>query len=145
MTKQRGPGGKGRRKAKSNAAAKTNELLFADDYSAYAYVRENNGSGHFRVLCADGAERMGVLRGRMRKRVWIRRGDIVLVTLREFEDAKADIVHKYNGPEVSRLAAMKEIPDAIMKFYVALDGEDAEDAAELEFFAFADDENIDNI
>jgi len=144
MAKPRGPGGKGRRKAKSNSSG-SNELLFADDYSAYAYVQENNGSGHFRVLCSDGGERMGVLRGSMRRRVWVRRGDIVLVTLREYEDAKADIVHKYSGVEVSRLASMKEIPESLMRSYVALDGEQVEDSAELEHFAFADEEGIDSI
>jgi translation initiation factor 1A len=145
MAKQRGPGGKGRRKAKA-VSAKSNELLFADTYSSYAYVKENNGSGHFRVLCTDGLERMGVLRGSMRKRVWVRRGDIVLVTLREFEDSKADIVHKYNATEVSRLANMNEVPESLMKFYIALDGEEVEDSAELDYFAFADDdETIDAI
>lgn len=144
MAKQRGPGGKGRRKAKSTSS-KSNELVFADDYSSYAYVKENNGSGHFRVLCADGSERMGVLRGSMRKRVWIRRGDIVLVTLRDFQDTKADIVHKYSSLEVTRLAGMKEIPESLMKFYVALDGEEVEDSGELEYFAFAEEESIDAI
>ena len=144
MAKPRGPGGKGRRKAKSNSS-RSNELLFADDYSTYAYVQENNGSGHFRVLCSDGGERMGVLRGSMRKRVWVRRGDIVLVTLREYEDAKADIVHKYSSTEVSRLASMKEIPESLMRSYVALDGEHVEDSAELEYFAFAEEDGIDSI
>ena len=145
MAKPRGPGGKGRRKAKSNAS-KSNELLFADEaYSAYAYVQENNGSGHFRILCSDGGERMGVLRGSMRKRVWVRRGDIVLVTLREFEDTKADIVHKYSATEVSRLSSMKEIPDSLTRSYVALDGEEIEDSAEIEYFAFAEEDGIDAI
>ena len=145
MAKTCGPGGKGRRKAKA-VSAKSNELIFADTYSSYAYVKENNGSGHFRVLCTDGLERMGVLRGSMRKRVWVRKGDIVLVTLRDFEDSKADIVHKYNGAEVSRLSNMGEVPESLMKFYVALDGEEVEESAEVDYFSFADDEeNIDAI
>lgn len=144
MGKQRGPGGKGRRKGKGTCG-KSNELVFADEYSSYAFVKENNGAGHFRIICGDNTERMGVLRGSMRKRVWVRRGDIVLVTLREYEDAKADIVHKYNSTEVTRLSSMKQIPESLMKFYVATDGAEVEDTAELDYFAFGEDEDIDNI
>lgn len=145
MGKQRGPGGKGRRKAKSTSG-KPNELVFSDDFSSYAFVKENNGGGHFRVLCDDNTERMGVLRGSMRRRVWVRRGDIVLVTLRDYEDAKADIVHKYTSAEVIRLSSMKQIPESLMKFYVATDGEDVEDTTEtLDYFAFGDEEDIDAI
>lgn len=144
MGKQRGPGGKGHRKAKASSG-KTNELVFAEEHSSYAFVRENNGGGHFRILCDDNTERMGVLRGSMRKRVWVRRGDIVLVTLREYEDSKADIVHKYNSSEVLRLSSMKQIPESIMKFYVATDGEDVADTEEVDYFAFGEDDGIDAI
>ena len=125
-------------------APHADELLLIDGHSTDGTraIAQERG---VRVLCDDGTERMGVLRGSMRKRVWVRRGDIVLVTLREYEDAKADIVHKYNETEVSRLASMKEIPDTIMKYYVALDGEEVEDTGELEYFTFAEEDSIDAI
>lgn len=147
MTKSRGPGGKGRRKAKSGAG-KVNELIFAEEESCYAFVKENNGSGHFKLLCQDGKERMGVLRGSMRRRVWVRRGDIVLVTTRDFQDEKCDIVHKYTSTEVTTLSAMKEIPDELMKHYVSLDGEDVQDEEYEDAVVFVEEdqfENIDNI
>ena len=38
-------------------------------------------------------------------------GDIVLVSLREYEDDKADIIHKYYEGEAVQLIRAKEIPD----------------------------------
>ena len=34
---------------------------------------------------------LGIIRGSMRKRIWVNNGSIVLVSLREFEDGKVDI------------------------------------------------------
>ena len=45
-------------------------------------------------------------------KVWIRGGDIVLVSLREFQDDVADIIHKYYRGEARSLVALKEIPES---------------------------------
>ena len=37
----------------------------------------------------DGVTRLGHIRGKMRKKVWVSAGDIVLVGLREYQDDKA--------------------------------------------------------
>ena len=39
--------------------------------------------------CFDGVTRLGHIRGKMRKKVWVSAGDIVLVGLREYQDDKA--------------------------------------------------------
>lgn len=39
----------------------------------------------------------------MRKKVWVMVGDIVLVSLRDFQDEKADIILKYNSDEAKNL------------------------------------------
>lgn len=141
MPKKRGKGAA--RKRNRAEAARDVEIPFAEDGQAYAFVRENLGGGRFRVMCGDGADRIGVLRGSMRKRQWVRRGDIVLVGLRDFQDAKADVVHKYSSADVTRLASLKEISDALMRHYAATDGQDAEqDALNLEHFAFAECEDL---
>ena len=41
-----------------------------------------------------------IIRGKMRKRVWINVGNFVLITDREFEKGKVDIVHKYSDRNV---------------------------------------------
>lgn len=43
----------------------------------------------------------------MWKKVWIEKGDYVLVNLRNFEDQKADIVHKYTVIEAQKVMEME--------------------------------------
>ena len=74
----------------------------------------------------------------MRNRVWINAGDIILVSLREFGDEKADVIHKYYPEEAYELQDMKEIPENIainagipdeeegMEYGGEVDGEDEE-------------------
>jgi translation initiation factor 1A len=49
----------------------------------------------------------------MRKKVWIKMNDLVLVSLRDFEDSKADIIYKYDLDEVNYLKKEKEIPENV--------------------------------
>merc|ERR1712178_279471 len=64
-------------------------------------------------MCFDGKERLCNIRGKMRKKVWIGVGDIVLLGLRDFQDEKADVIQKYNPDEARRLKAQGHIPDNI--------------------------------
>ena len=53
---------------------------------------------------------MCTIRGKLRNRVWINAGDIILVSLREFGDDKADVMHKYYPEEAYELQELGEIP-----------------------------------
>ena len=53
-----------------------------------------------------------VIRGKLRKRVWINVGDIVLVALRDFEDGKCDIELKYTTDEIHRLRGIEQLHDS---------------------------------
>ena len=45
-------------------------------------------------MCFDTDDiRIGLVRGTLRKRVWINIGDIILVSLRQFDKNKCDIIH----------------------------------------------------
>ncbi|EAA21379.1 eukaryotic translation initiation factor 1a [Plasmodium yoelii yoelii] len=50
-------------------------------------------------------------RGKMRKRVWINSGDIILVSLRDYQDSKADVIAKYTPDEARSLKAHGELPE----------------------------------
>ena len=64
------------------------------------------------ALCVtDGKKRLCHIRGRLRKKVWIYQGDVVLIGLREYQDAKADIIFKYNHDEARNLRSYGEIPE----------------------------------
>jgi translation initiation factor 1A len=61
------------------------------------------GASHLNVQCTDAVTRMCRIRGKMKKRTWIREGDIVIVVPWSFQDAKADVIWRYTGPQVSWL------------------------------------------
>ena len=69
------------------------------------------GQGRVEVNCFDGnTKRMCTIRGKLKSRVWINVGDIVLISLREFGDDKADLIHKYYPEEAYELQELTEIP-----------------------------------
>lgn len=54
------------------------------------------GFDRFRVRCQDGHERLCRIRGKMKRRVWIREGDVVLVSPWDFQSEKrGDIIWRY--------------------------------------------------
>ena len=57
------------------------------------------GTGRCDVQCADGVKRLCHICGKMRKKVWCNQGDIVLVSLRDFQDEKGDIIVKQTAEE----------------------------------------------
>ncbi|MFQ6074482.1 MAG: translation initiation factor eIF-1A [Candidatus Bathyarchaeia archaeon] len=48
------------------------------------------------VRCQDGNERLCRIRGKMKRRVWIRAGDVVLVSPWDFQsDRRGDVIWRY--------------------------------------------------
>ena len=58
------------------------------------------GNGRIEADCFDGKRRLAEIRGKMKKKVWIQAGDVILVGLRDFEEDKCDVIHKYNSDEL---------------------------------------------
>lgn len=61
------------------------------------------GASHLNVICLDGVTRMCRIKGTMKKRTWIREGDIVIVVPWSFQDDKGDITYRYTGPQADWL------------------------------------------
>lgn len=59
------------------------------------------GNGRLEALCFDGSKRLAHIRGKLRKKVWINQGDIILLSLRDYQDEKGDVILKYSADEVS--------------------------------------------
>jgi len=62
--------------------------------------------GFDRVLikCQDGHERLCRIRGKMKRRVWIREGDVVLVSPWDFQsDKRGDIIWRYTRSQAEWL------------------------------------------
>ena len=102
-------GGKNHKKGKSVGSTHKRELRFREDLEDYALVEKVLGDCRLECLCTDGSQRVCHIRGKFRKRVWMTVGDIVLISLREFEDKKADVIHKYTPDEVIMLRDRGEI------------------------------------
>lgn len=61
-------------------------------------VQQRLGGSRMRVLCLDGKERICRIPGRLRRELWVRDNDVVIVEPWELGgDAKGDIIHKYRS------------------------------------------------
>jgi translation initiation factor 1A len=73
------------------------------NHEQFAMAELMMGANHIRVRCADGVTRMGRIKGKIKKRVWIREGDTLIVTPWSFQDDKCDIIYRYLPPQVDWL------------------------------------------
>mmetsp|Transcript_30931 Transcript_30931/g.62775 ORF Transcript_30931/g.62775 Transcript_30931/m.62775 type:complete len:179 (+) Transcript_30931:1677-2213(+) len=106
-----GKGGKNRRRGKGDGEETKRELEFKEEGQEYAQVVKMLGNGRCECFCFDGVTRLGHIRGKMRKKVWVTAGDIVLVGKRDFQDEKVDIIHKYSADEARNLKQYGELPE----------------------------------
>jgi translation initiation factor 1A len=87
------------------------ELLIKEEGQEYAKVLKMLGNGRLNAYCFDGIERMCHIRGKLKKKVWIGVNDIILISLRDFQDGKADILSKYSDQDIRQLVKMGELPN----------------------------------
>ena len=113
MPKNAGMGGNKRKKGKK-LVQEDRELRYKEESEEYAQIIKILGDGRFQCKCADGVERIAHVRGKMRKRTWLANGDIILVSLREFEPEKCDVVEKYKEKEIAKLKKSGEIPESMV-------------------------------
>jgi|UniRef100_A0A6U0DXZ8 translation initiation factor 1A len=107
----KGKGGKNRRRGKGDGGDEKRELIFKEDGQEYAQVLRMLGNGRLEAQCIDGVKRLCHIRGKMRKKVWVNTGDIILLGLRDFQDEKADVILKYLADEARSLKAYGELPE----------------------------------
>ncbi|KAF2277621.1 eukaryotic translation initiation factor 1A [Westerdykella ornata] len=111
MPKNKGKGGKNRRRGKNENDNEKRELTFKEEGQEYAQVVKMLGNGRLEALCFDGTRRLAHIRGKLRKKVWINQGDIILLSLRDYQDEKGDVILKYTADEARSLKAYGELPD----------------------------------
>ncbi len=105
------------------------DLPIADSEQLYARIEKACGDRRFLCVCSDGRERIGKLRGKIRKRKksWLAAGSWVIVAVRDFQDSKVDIITILNPDEVKKLEIYGELSTSLNKAM----GEEEDDCVEF--------------
>ena len=139
MPKNKGKGGKNRRRGKNENEDEKRELVFKEDGQEYAQVLKMLGNGRLEAFCFDGVKRLCHIRGKLRKKVWINQGDIILIGLRDYQDAKADVILKYLPDEARNLKTYGELPENAKINEIMINREFGEDEDDEDIIEFGDD------
>ena len=113
--------GKGGRGGKGYGAPVITRVKFPSKRlgEMFAIVVEILGGERMRVFCEDGKHRIGRIRGKIKKRVWVRRGDLVIANPWEWETevqgklGKCEISWRYTRAEISWLERNRKIPQIL--------------------------------
>ena len=73
------------------------------EFEMFAITTQLVGAAKIKALCEDGLERVCRIPGKLRKRVWIRERDALVVRIWDFQPSKADVVWRYLPFQTSRL------------------------------------------
>lgn len=87
---------------------------------SYAYVISMLGNCRVSLMTDSGEQSIGVIRGSLRKfnkRIIIEKGDIVVISKRDFQTGKVDIVHKFNSEQSKSLIKDNKISPIISNLY----------------------------
>ena len=109
-------GGKKHKKYAKNSDAFTRQLILADEEQYYALVTKHLGNGRVYVFYIDnekgGIEILANIRGSFQRRRganFVSVNNIVLISLRDFQSDKCDIIHVYKPEEMIQLKRLGEI------------------------------------
>lgn len=86
----------------------------------YAYVIKMLGNCRVELVSNTGTKSIGIIRGSMRKfnkRILIERGDIVVISKRDYQQDKVDIINKLNHEQTQSLINEKKITDYLINLY----------------------------
>ncbi|HID04405.1 MAG TPA: translation initiation factor IF-1A [Aigarchaeota archaeon] len=73
------------------------------------------GADHLLIRCQDGVERKARIPGSLRRRMWMREGDIVLAAPWDFKPDRADVVYRYSREELRKLVEKGIVPQELLE------------------------------
>lgn len=80
------------------------EMVYPAQGEVLGVVTKLLGFDRIMVKCQDGTERLCRIRGKMKRRVWIREGDIVIVAPWDFQtDTRGDVTWRYTHAQSDNL------------------------------------------
>ncbi|MFX1258620.1 MAG: translation initiation factor eIF-1A [Promethearchaeota archaeon] len=95
------------------------KMPFRRNGEMFARIVDIYGQERMGVFCEDGKHRVGRIRGKIKKRVWIRKGDLVIINPWEFETQitgkteKCEISWRYLRHEVSWIIRNNKLPEIL--------------------------------
>ena len=99
----------GKRKVLNESALK--EIRLPEEGELLRRVMKLLGSDQVLVKCTDDITRRGRIRGKLKRRIWIRDHDIVIIAPRDFKyDERGDIIWRFTLSQVDWLKDNKHIP-----------------------------------
>ena len=107
----------------------------------FALAQQLLGGRRVTVLCEDGETRMARIPGKMRRRQWVREGDLIIVWPWDFQDSKADVKHRYTKTQAMYLSRKGVLPDDVDMFGMGASYD--EDSEHDDLFAFGDEDDDD--
>ena len=66
-------------------------------------IEERLGGNKMKVNCLDGKTRNSRVPGRLKRRLWLRPGDVVLIEPWELDKSKGDVIFKYPSNQIEWL------------------------------------------
>lgn len=66
-------------------------------------IEQRHGGNKMKVNCLDGKNRNCRVPGRLKRKLWLRPGDVVIVQPWELDNAKGDILLKYHSNQIEWL------------------------------------------
>tara|TARA_B110000259_G_C13981649_1_gene388866 strand:+ start:972 stop:1484 length:513 start_codon:yes stop_codon:yes gene_type:complete len=109
-----------RKKKKNFNTSKNSNYDINFECEEYGIVKKILGNCRVNLICNSGDEVMGIIRGNMRKfnkRVLIDKGDIVVISKREYQSNKVDIVHKIPSDKYSDILNSTHISNGLKNEY----------------------------
>jgi translation initiation factor 1A len=97
----------------SDEAVNRYRMPDARNREMFAIADQLMGASKLRVMCEDGKSRMARIPGKMKRRMWIKPGDLVIVKPWDFQDDKADVKYRYVRTQSVNLSRRKKIPELL--------------------------------
>jgi|TARA_B100000029_G_scaffold390674_1_gene387453 translation initiation factor 1A len=96
----------------------------------FAIADEILGGRRIRAVCEDGLSRISRIPGKMRRRQWVREGDLIVVQPWDFQDEKANVCMRYTKTQSLYLSRKGVLPEIVDLFGLSSDDQIEESAEE---------------
>ena len=97
----------------------------------FALAEQILGGRRVTILCEDGETRLARIPGKMRRRQWVREGDLIIVWPWDFQDSKADVKHRYTKTQAMYLSRKGVLPDDVDVFGMNVSHDDDDEHDDL--------------